>query len=146
MTSTAKISFHVDTTDASIPLGLEAWINDQKFFETDHVQGPQEVSVEVDDDAVFEHSLRIILHGKCQEHTCIDESGVIVSDARVVIKDVAFDEIKLGHMFTKLAVYTHNLNGTGTEAQHQFYGEMGCNGTLELKFTTPIYLWLLEHM
>ena len=120
--------------------------NNEKFFATDHVQGPQELSVEVNDDDLFEHSLRIVLYGKCQEHTRIDESGNIVSDANLLIKDVAFDEIQLGHMFTKLAVYTHDYNGTGTEAQHQFYGEMGCNGTVELKFSTPIYLWLLEHM
>jgi hypothetical protein len=146
MTSTVKITCQVDTSDASTPLGIEAWIDDLKFFSTDHLQGPQELSIEVDDDTEFEHILRIMLYGKRQEHTCIDADGNIVSDARITIKDVAFDEIKLGHMFTKLAVYTHNFNGTGVETQQPFYDEMGCNGTLELKFTTPIYLWLLEHM
>jgi len=146
MASTAKISFHIDTTDAQTPLGLEAWINDQRFFATDHVQGPEELSVEVDDDAVFEHSLRIVLYGKCQEHTRIDEAGNIVSDARLIIKDFAFDEIRLGHMVTELAVYTHDFNGTGAETQERFHGEIGCNGTVELKFSTPIYLWLLDHM
>jgi len=146
LTNTAKISFHIDTTDALIPLGAEAWINDQKFFATDHLQGPQELSVDVDDNTVFEHSLRIVLHGKRHEHTCIDENGNIVSDARLIVKDFAFDEIRLGHMVTELAVYTHDFNGTGSKTQERFHGEIGCNGTVELKFATPIYLWLLDHM
>jgi len=46
----------------------------------------------------------------------------------------------------KLAQYQHDFNGTGNPTIDKFYGEMGCNGTVSLKFTTPIYLWLLENM
>jgi hypothetical protein len=49
-------------------------------------------------------------------------------------------------MVTEQAVYTHDFNGTQQEIQDEFYSEMGCNGTVSLKFSTPIYLWLLEHM
>ena len=69
-----------------------------------------------------------------------------MSDATLTIKDLAFDEIKLNYMLTELAVYTHDFNGTQDTTQDKFYGEMGCNGTVSLKFATPIYLWLLEHM
>jgi hypothetical protein len=69
-----------------------------------------------------------------------------VSDAVLTIKDLAFDEIKLGHMLTELATYTHNFNGTKEPVQEKFYGAMGCNGTVSLKFAAPVYLWLLENM
>jgi hypothetical protein len=69
-----------------------------------------------------------------------------VSDATLAISNLAFDEIKLGHMVTKLATYDHDFNGTKAPVQDRFYGEMGCNGTVSLGFTTPIYLWLLENM
>jgi hypothetical protein len=49
-------------------------------------------------------------------------------------------------MVTEQAMYTHNFNSTGPSTQDKFYGELGCNGTVTVKFNTPIYLWLLEHM
>jgi hypothetical protein len=38
------------------------------------------------------------------------------------------------------------FNGTSEVTEDKFYSELGCNGTVSLKFTTPMYLWLLEHM
>lgn len=145
MSNTVQISCIIDTSDALVPLGFEAWIDDQKFFDTDHVQSKQQISVDIGD-ADGDHELRFILKNKTSDHTQVDEAGTIVSDARLIIADLSFDEIKLGHMFTEQAVYTHDSNGTGSIAHDKFYGEMGCNGTVSVKFTTPIYLWLLEHM
>jgi hypothetical protein len=63
----------------------------------------------------------------------------------MIITDLSFDEILLAQIFVDKATYTHNFNGTGEETQEKFYGELGCNGTISLKFTTPIYLWILEN-
>jgi len=145
MTSSFVVYFDLDTTDITVPLGFEAWINDKKFHDIDHVAGRQQIFMEIPDDEA-EHKLLLIMKNKTIEHTQIDESGNIVADARLKITDVAFDEIQLGHMFTKHATYKHDFNGTGQPIQEEFYGEMGCNGTVCLKFTTPIYIWLLEHM
>jgi hypothetical protein len=90
--------------------------------------------------------LYFIIKNKKQEHTKIDEQGNIISDARLTLKDVAFDEIPLAQLFVDHAVYRHNFNGTSSAVDDKFFGELGCNGTLSLHFTTPIYLWLLEHM
>ena len=145
MTSTFVVSFDLDTTNVTIPLGFEAWINNKKFHDIDHVVGRQQISMEIPDDEA-EHELRLIMKNKTIEHTQIDEAGNIMSDANLTVSDVAFDEIKLGYMLTEQATYAHDFNGTGAMSQHRFYGEMGCNGTVSLKFSTPIYLWLLEHM
>jgi len=144
MTTTA-ISFILDTTDISAALGFEGWIDDHKFIDTDHVSGPQTVTTEVDD-ADAEHELRFVLKNKTDKHTRIDESGNILADACVTINQLAFDEIELKQIFIDHAVYSHDCNGTTDPVKDQFYGTMGCNGTVSLKFTTPIYLWLLEHM
>jgi hypothetical protein len=109
------------------------------------VQAQQPVVVEIADDD-GEHELRFILKNKTADHTQVDEAGNIVADATLTVTDLAFDEIRLGHMVTEQAVYTHDFNGTQKEIQDKFYGEMGCNGTVSIKFSTPIYLWLLEHM
>jgi len=146
MTPTASITLNLDTTDATAELGFEAWIDDRKFLDVDHVKQAQQVTLELEDQDDAEHELRLVLKNKTDEHTRIDDNGNILTDARLRISDVTFDEIQLGHMFVEQAVYTHNFNGTGDTIQAKCYGELGCNGTVSLKFTTPIYLWLLEHM
>jgi len=145
MTSTVVIACQVNTNDASAGLGFEAWIDDSKFYDTDHVTESQTICMTLaDTDA--EHELRLIMKNKTMNHTKLDADGNMVSDARLIVSDVTFDEIKLGHMLTELATYTHDFNGNGSATQDKFYGELGCNGTVSLKFSTPVYLWLLEHM
>ena len=145
MTNTISISFDLNTSDRQAELGFEAWVDDKKFVDIAHVQGQQLIKIDMSD-ADGDHQLRLILKNKKQTHTKIDDDGNIISDATLTISDLAFDEIKLGHMVTKLATYDHDFNGTKELIQDKFYGEMGCNGTVSLKFTTPIYLWLLENM
>jgi hypothetical protein len=146
VSSTVTISFVLNTTDTTVPLGFEAWVNNQKFFDTDHVQSSQPILIEIaDDDA--EHELRLVMKNKILDHTKVDLAGNIISDARLVITDLAFENIDLGHLFTEHAVYAHDQNAQlPTPVQDKFYSEMGCNGTVSLKFTTPLYLWLLEHI
>ena len=146
MTPTVCITFNLATTDATAELGFEAWIDDRKFLDIDHVTQDQQVSVDLDDQDDIAHELKLVLKNKTAEHTRIDEHGNILKDARLRITDVAFDEIQIGHMLVEQAVYTHEFNGHGQYSKEKFYGEMGCNGTVILKFTTPMYLWLLEHM
>jgi hypothetical protein len=145
MSNTITISCMLDTTDSTTHLGFEAWVNDHKFFDLDHVQARQQLLVEIDD-TDGEHELRFVMKNKTSEHTRVDETGNIVSDARLILTDLAFDEIALGPIVAEQAVYTHDFNGTGDMTQHKFYGELGCNGIISLKFATPMYLWLLEHV
>ena len=146
MEPTVCITFNLATTGATAKLGFEAWIDDRKVLDVDHVKETQKITVDFEDQDNAEHELRLILKNKTAEHTRIDEHGNIVTDARLVITDVAFEEIQVKNIFTEQAVYTHDFNGTGKETEDKFYGELGCNGTVSLKFSTPMYLWLLEHM
>ena len=145
MTNTVSIAFELNTTNESAELGFESWVDDTQFIDIAHVQGPQLIKIDIPD-TDGNHELRLVLKGKTEKHTEIDEQGTIVSDAILTISNLAFDEIKLGYMVTKLATYSHDFNGTKQPIQDTFHGVVGCNGTVSLKFATPVYLWLLENM
>ena len=138
-------SCKIGTTDTSAALGMEIWLDDQKIFATEHVDSTVEFQTTVNDN-VGEHELRFIMKNKTIDHTQINQEGEILKDTCLTIKDVLFEKIDLGHMFIEQTSYTHDFNGTQPEVTEPFYGSMGCNGTVKLKFTTPIYLWLLETM
>jgi len=144
MNSNITIACNLATSDPAVALGFEAWIDDRKFFDSDHVQTAQKLSVEISDDS-GEHELKFVMKNKTSDHTKIDEAGNIVSDARLIISDVSLDEILLAQIFIDKSTYTHDFNGTGPTTQQKFYGEIGCNGTVSLKFITPVYLWLLQN-
>jgi hypothetical protein len=144
MTNTVTISCILDTTDPTAPLGFEVYIDSQKMFDVDHVQAPQQISLQINDESA-EHRLKFVMKNKTAEHTSIDHAGNILSDARLILSELKFDDMPIDHTIDQL-VYEHNANGTGPLVQDKFYGEMGCNGTVSLGFTTPIYLWLLENM
>jgi len=202
---TAPITFDLDSSDYNAHLGFDVLLNDNVVFTTEHVTELTTVTVEVNDDVDTENELKFVLKNKTQDHTKVDEQGNILSDAMLSISNIAFDEVKLGHMFIEQTVYHHDMNGsqdltefqfynktqdhtkvdeqgnilsdamlsisniafdeiklghmfiTQTVYHHdmngsqdlfedKFYGSMGCNGYVSLKFATPIYLWLLENM
>jgi hypothetical protein len=140
-----KFSCEVAPSNPTALLGCEVWIDDVCVFNQDHVSRTENIEHEFDDND-GEHVLRITLKNKLPEHTQIDESGNIVFDAVLTVSNISFDEIDCSQIAHDHAVYQHNFNGTGADTQQQFFGDMGCNGTVELKFATPVYLWLLENM
>ena len=135
----------ITPTTAAVPLGMEIWIDNQKLFDQAHVQESRKFSADISDND-GEHELRLVLKNKLSEHTLVDADNNIISDARISVSNIEFDGIALNQLVPALAEYQHNFNGTGELSVHKFYGELGCNGIVTLKFTTPIYLWLLEHM
>ena len=139
------VSVDISSSDFSAALGLEVWIDRTEIFSCNHVQQAQTITFDLPDDE-GDHELRFVLKNKTEEHTQINQNGAIVKDALLAVSNVKFDEIDLGQLFLKHAVYTHNFNGSSAEIQDKFYGSMGCNGTVSLKFSTPIYIWLLENM
>jgi hypothetical protein len=144
-TDNTILSFRARSTDTTIPLGLRVQVNNATIYETKHVTDPIIINHEMPDDD-GKHVLTLELFGKLPEHTKIDDAGNILSDAMLefdsfVVADIDVDQI----MYTK-SVYHHDTNGTQPTQYAQFYGAMGCNGIVALKFSTPVYLWLLENM
>ena len=143
---TAPITFDLDSSDYNAQLGFDVLLNDNIVFTTEHVTELTPITIDVNDDVDTNHELKFVLKNKTQDHTKVDEQGNILSDAMLSISNIAFDEIKLGHMFIEQTVYHHDMNGSQDLTEFQFYGSMGCNGYVSLKFATPIYVWLLENM
>jgi len=143
--STTSITFDLDSTNYTVPLAFEVLLNDTVVFATEHVAQPTAVEFDIADDD-GDHELKFVLKNKLSTHTVIDEHSNIVSDAVLSIANVAMDGIKLGHMFSEQTHYHHDFNGAELLAEYKFFGDMGCNGYVSLKFSTPIYLWLLENM
>ena len=142
---TVKISFDIETSDAECPMGVEIWLDDAILLSNNHVREKISFVHDISDDD-GEHNLQVVLSGKTADHTKVDEAGNIVKDATLQISNVVIDELDVNQLFLEKCVYTHNFNDTQPEIADKFHGVAGCNGTISFKFSTPIYLWLLENM
>lgn len=125
-------------------LGLRVLVDDVVVTDTMVSQEPLVITHNFDD-GEQEHTLNIELLGKTRHHTRVDADGNIVEDSVLEIRDLSLDGIALGQILYNKAEYHHNFNGTSEPVVEGFYGVMGCNGQVVLKFTSPVYLWLLEN-
>lgn len=143
--NTVQFNCVVSSTDFTVPLGLEIWLDQHRLFDQDHVGEIYNVEYDiVDDDG--DHELRFVLKNKQSDHTQVDADGNIISDARITVNNIKFDGVDCDYLISTVAEYCHDFNGSGETTTQRFYGELGCNGTVSLKFSTPIYIWLLEKM
>jgi hypothetical protein len=140
------IEFDISTTDAAAALGIEIWVDDVCVYQHSHVTDTYHFRHDVDDDVEITRKLKIVMTGKTSDHTQIDQAGNIVKDAMLGIHNITMDEINIDLIFYKIATYDHDFNGTDVKLTDEFFGHMGCNGTVEFEFATPGYLWLLENI
>lgn len=144
---TATLEFDIDTTNADAKLGIRVWLNSDMLYENSHVT--QQVHFchdKIDDSGEKNYELRIEMFGKLPQHSVLDDQGRIVSDAMLTIGNFQIDKVAMDRAFMDMSCYSHDFNGTQAAVEDRFFGNMGCNGSVTLKFTTPIYLWLLEIM
>ena len=153
--NTVKLEFDVGTTDAECKLGVKITLDNNIIYDNPHVTNTDHVSHDISDQD-GDHVLEIELYGKSIHHTEIDSAGNIVKDVVITVENFKIDDLDISSLITTpstqysdlehLVQYHHDFNGTQPAVVDRFYGSMGCNGTVRLKFTTPIYLWLLENM
>lgn len=154
---TIKLKFDVGTTNAECKLGVKVTLDNNIIYNNPHVTTSNHIAHDIDDQDA-EHELTIELYGKLPQHTEIDEDGNIVKDALITVENFQIDDIDISSILTNfpnalyqdvpthIIQYYHDFNGTQPAVLDTFHGSMGCNGTVTLKFTTPVYLWLLENM
>jgi hypothetical protein len=145
MNESIAIEFDVDTTDPDAQLGVKIQLDDQVIYENAHVVDAYHVCHAVDDDE-GQHQLVIELFGKNDTHTVLNTAGEIVKDAMLALRDFKIAGIDATQAVTEIAMYHHDFNGTQPAVVDKFFGDMGCNGQVRIKFTTPIGLWLLENL
>lgn len=147
-----NITFDVVPSDGTKPLSLTVKIDNHIAWQNTAVSDKCSAVIEINeladwfDHSLERHCLQFILDGKQSSHTVIDAQGNIVSDSLIKISNFMLDGIDLDVHMHNFSDYTHNFNGTGDFVTDKFYGDMGCNGTAEMKFSTPIYMWLLENL
>jgi hypothetical protein len=146
---TLAFSCDIEFSIPSKPIGFKIDLDGNTIYKTD---GTEESTVSVVhnfDEDNNDHELNFYLSGKKDSHTVLDSDGTVIESAQVILSNIKFDEINLTEMLLSnddLMSYTHNHNGGTSEITQVFDPIMGFNGVATLKFKTPIYLWLLEHM
>lgn len=145
MANTYTISCIIAPTNPKAKLGFEIWNDDEKILDVEHVAESIEFHHEFAEDEA-QHTLKFVMKNKTQFDTRIDHQGEILKDACLDISKISFDGIELTYPVLQQIVYEHDYNGFGDPVSDKFYGTMGCNGQASLKYSTPIYLWLLENI
>jgi hypothetical protein len=137
------ISANVDCTD--IELGV--YINNDKIFQTTAQKQIQTIIYDIDEDSA-DHELKLVMSGKNRTHTIVDNKGQIINDICFTINRLEFEELDMHGVFClgKRSRYRHSFNSIQPEFDDEFYGNMGCNGTVFMPFSTPIYLWLADNL
>lgn len=145
MAYNTTFSCSVGTTDASVPLGLEIWLDKDQIFNIEHISDTINFRHNFND-TDGNHKLCFVMKNKKLDDTQVDKDGNIIKDACITVRNLSFDDIDVNQVFIDSAVYEHDFNGTQPSSHVKFYGDLGCNGTVTVDFTTPIYLWLLERL
>lgn len=134
---------HVENTNPSKILTLEILVDNNQVYNSS-ITDPVDITFELDDDE-GEHEVVFVMSGKTHEHTVVNDQGEIVEDVMLAITDITVDDINIDYLFSEKSVYTHNFNGSQPEVNDRFFGNMGCNGRVSFKLSTPFYVWVLEN-
>ena len=127
---------------------LEVYVDQEKIFHTTASTSMQTITHDVDESAA-DHQLKLVMKGKEARHSVIDSTGQMVQDVSFKIHRLEFDEVNLYENFCqgRRSIHRHNFNSiTQPEFDDEFYGEIGCNGTVFMPFATPFYLWLADNL
>ena len=119
------------------PLHLTLRLDGQTVYDQPVIQ-PDPFDLELDD-SDGEHTLEFELLGRGPEHTVYNIDGQIVCDSCVSIRNLKFNDVDLNPLLYKLAHY----EPSSTEL---FHGALKSNVLVKISFTTPVDLWLFEHM
>lgn len=140
-----KIALEITPTTAAADISVTVLLNGTVVHESaaDHTVY---LTLQLDDAVQHtDQKLQIKLDGKNQQHTKVDVDGNIISDAAVEIKRFDIEDIGVLDVFCSgKKCYVHNFNGNSDSFEDEFYGYIGCNGTVTFDFYSPIYLWIGE--
>jgi hypothetical protein len=145
--STVCFSCTISSSDPAVPLTLRIVLDSRDILNLSPVPENYKFEYTFDDsDDVQQHVMEFVLDGKLPEHTVVDEQGNIVSDVTVTVDNKAFESVTIDGIFNQTTAYHHDFNGSQEPIIDEFFGTLGCNGRAEFRFTTPIYLWMLENL
>ena len=106
-----------------------------------------EIDVEIEDET--ENFLTIEYMNKdAKKDVVLGEDGVPVEDKRVDINSISFDDIELDFFqLTDPDTFNYEpIDPSGAAATGFDATKLAWNGKTTLRFTTPVYIWLLENL
>lgn len=127
--------------------GIE-YVNSKLSVEKNEVEY-FEFECEISDDS--QHTLYISFLNKLPSDTIQDSDGNIVEDFLLSIKSVEIDDIELDKLKWSLSTYYPKYPNSYLDETQKNIEEvkkcvdLGWNGTWKLTFSSPFYVWLLEH-
>ena len=157
---TEKLKFKLElyATMWDKPPHAEIMINDKSYFKggiTATEDKSNAIVFEQELDEGKDYELVIKRSGKSNNQTVVNEKGDILHDQLLHIKNIEIDEINIGGLVYE-GVYTPEYpepwatqqREAGTELKESFKNvtQMGHNGSWRFKFSSPFYMWLLEHL
>lgn len=138
------LSFTVACAQPKANLELKILLDQHTVYQaTIHTTTPVECVLPQD---TAPHTLSMVLSGKTPADTTIDSQGHIVHDAVLTFTNFKIAGVDVEQVVYNTATYEHNHNGGTDTVQDQFYGIMGCNGTVTVSFYTPVYNWIVENL
>ena len=142
---TIDIQFDLTTNDVHSGLSLEISFNNKLLQTIDATEPSQKIQFSIECNP-GDQLLDFTLKNKTPQHTVIDDQGEIIKDSYIGIENIVIDYVALGHTFFEQCRYHHDFNGSQEPIDDDFFGTIGCNGTVSLKFTSPVYRWLVDTM
>lgn len=137
---------------------FSVYINDKEFLDT-KISAEQSQTEYFEFDAEIEEgpcNLKIEFKNKLPEDTKTNANGEIVEDLLLNIDSVEIDGIDLGSLLWTASdyrpiypeVYKNKMQAEGKELSESVENcvNLGWNGSWNLPFTSPFYIWLLENI
>ncbi len=102
--------------------------------------------------AEADYTFELTLLNKLPFDTIQDENGKIIEDMLLTIESLEVDSIELGQLKWSLSTYYPKYPNSYLNENQKSVNEvkncvnLGWNGTWQLAFKSPFYIWLLENI
>lgn len=121
---------------------LEIYFNDKKILQSCAQTVRQTTTLDLPEHS-GDHVLRLVMSGKNHTHTVTDQHNQIIDDVYFTVDRLEFEGLDMKEIFCQGQLcYTHSFNQDQPVILDEFYGVIGCNGCVDMKFSTPFFLWL----
>jgi len=137
---------NIECSETIPEIFIDIYQNNKLVTSNSFYKGVKKYTIEYNDtDAHTEQCIQVVMRGKTEEHTIIDEQGDIVYNVHAIVQQIILDEIDVTDLYVNgNPCYYHvgsNNNQNGPTLTDEFYGFIGLNGEVRIEFTTPMWYW-----
>lgn len=125
---------------------IDVYQNNELVASNSFNEGVTQYTIEYEDtDEHTEQCVRVVMRGKTEEHTIVDDQDNIVYNVHAIVQKIILDDIDVTDLYVNgNPCYYHigsNNNQNGPILTDDFYGFMGLNGEVRIEFYTPMWHW-----